>query len=242
MPVNITIPSPGESVSEVVLGPWTHSDGDWVDKDEPLVEIESDKVTLEVPAPESGVLSIKANEGDELNVGDTIGVVDPNAEKPAGAAAKTEAAPAESNEEFKLQQQAASSNGASSAVAAENADARATSVAKKIAADRGVDLAAIAGTGPSGRVTKSDVLAVADNRALAPQSGGASMITTHGRGARREKMSKLRQRIAERLVQAQQNAAMLTTFNEADMTEVMALRKQHKDSVQGASTAWGWAS
>ncbi|MEM7229451.1 MAG: 2-oxoglutarate dehydrogenase complex dihydrolipoyllysine-residue succinyltransferase [Planctomycetota bacterium] len=228
MPVEITIPSPGESITEVVLGPWHKKTGEWVERDETLVEIESDKVTLEVPAPEAGLLEIVANEGDERNVGDVIGVIDSNASKPAGAngSASADAAPA--------QAPTTSTPAPAAAVAAENDQARATSVAKKIAADKGVNLTGVTGTGPSGRITKSDVLAVANAPAStmpATVPAGAPITVAAGtRGVRREKMSKLRARIAERLVSAQQTAAMLTTFNEADMTEVMALRKRFKES------------
>lgn len=231
MPVAITIPSPGESINEVVLGTWHKSDGDWVQKDEPLVEIESDKATLDLPSPESGVLHIKAQPGDELKVGATIGSIDANAAKPAGSTdgdVKKESA----------KPQAAADRG-QAAVASENAQSRATSVAKKIAEERGIDLASLHGTGPSGRVTKSDVLgATPIPMAKAAQRDGAMSAVPHAqsitqltgeRGIRRERMSTLRKRIAERLVQAQHNAAMLTTFNEADMSAVMALRKKYKD-------------
>ena len=237
MLVDITIPSPGESITEVVLGSWSRGDGDWVEKDEPLVEIESDKVTLEVPAPESGVLRIGASEGDEMEVGQAIGSIDPNAEKPTGAngSANASAEPASADD----------SGSAAQAVAQENEHARATSVARKMAADQGVDLATVHGTGPSGRITKTDVEHAARDKTsgaiarstaadvsaeASPQSAPIAAVSGGSRGSRREKMSKLRQRIAERLVEAQHNAAMLTTFNEADMSEVMRLRKQHKES------------
>lgn len=234
MSVEITIPSPGESVTEVTLGTWHKQSGDWVNKDEPLVEIESDKVTLEVPAPESGLLSITAESGAEMKVGDVIGSIDPTAPAPASAAADGPG------------RAAAVVEAATEAAAPSEDNARATSVARKIAAERGVDLARIQGTGPSGRITKSDVLAAATRTApaaapakpepgksLAPAASNVVSISGPGqRGVRREKMSKLRQRIAERLVQAQHTAAMLTTFNECDMTEVMRLRSLYKDEFE----------
>ena len=220
MPVDITIPSPGESIIEVIVGPWHKAPGDWVDKDEILVEIESDKVTLEVPAPESGVLAVTATEGTEMNVGDVIGSIDPDASRPtaAVAAAKTEQAergPA-----------AARANGPPG-----DGEQRATSVARKLAADKGVELARVSGTGPSGRITKSDVMAAASAPARALGATPPQPVPSK-RGVRRERMSKLRQRIAERLVAAQQTAAMLTTFNEADMSAVVRVRKQHKEAFQ----------
>lgn len=237
MPVEITIPSPGESITEVTLGPWHKAAGDWVDKDETLVEIESDKVTLEVPAPESGVLSISAEEGEEKEVGDVIGEIDPSAEKPAQKSQqKSEDAEKAKQSDTQAAQQEpvsepAKTNEVATAAAANGGDARVTSMARKIAEERGVNLATVKGTGPAGRITKTDVLRV--------QSGGGdgeqqsreiATAATGSRGSRREKMTKLRQRIAQRLVEAQHNAAMLTTFNECDMTAVMELRKQHKES------------
>ncbi len=223
MPLEISIPSPGESITEVVIGPWQKASGDWVEKDEVIVEIESDKVTLELPAPDSGVLQVLADEGAEKQVGDVIATVDPSAERPAGTAA-TATASAPASEAVV----AASSDG----------DSKVTSVARKVAADKGVDLARIDGSGPSGRITKSDVLAASQ----APTPSSQVSITTSSpivgtvpvgsRDVQRKRMSKLRQRIAERLVSAQHTAAMLTTINEADMSAVMSLRKLHKEEFE----------
>ena len=231
MPVQISIPSPGESITEVVIGPWQKSSGDWVEKDEIIVEIESDKVTLEVPAPESGVLQVLAEEGAEKQVGEVIATVDPNAERPAGVAAiATASAPAPAP--------------APEAVVAVSGDgdSKVTSVARKLAADKGVDLARIDGSGPSGRITKSDVLAAAQMPTPTPTPPSAVSIATASpivgtvpvgsREVQRQRMSKLRQRIAERLVAAQHTAAMLTTFNEADLSAVIRLRKRHKEEFE----------
>lgn len=241
-PIEITIPSPGESITEVVLGPWRHGSGAWVEKDESLVEIESDKVTLDIPAPEAGLLTVTAQEGDELRVGDVIGTIDPAASRPAGAD-RANAAPSASASGVEV-----ATATTAAAVPAAPGGGRATPLARKVAADRGVDLARLPGTGPSGRVTRSDVLAAAAVPAAAPAGGTrpdvpavrtapvvvATPDGTGGamRGTRREKMSRLRQRVAERLVQAQHTAAMLTTFNEVDMTEIMRLRSIHKDAFQ----------
>ena len=220
MPLEISIPSPGESITEVVIGPWQKASGDWVEKDEIVVEIESDKVTLELPAPDSGVLQVMANEGDEKEVGDVIATVDPSAERPAGTAAAAKgSAPAP---EVVV---AASGDG----------DSKVTSVARKLAADKGVDLARIDGSGPSGRITKSDVLTAVQTPTPVPETSidtASPIVGTVPAGSRdvqRKRMSKLRQRIAERLVSAQHTAAMLTTINEADMSAVMSLRKLHKE-------------
>ena len=225
MPVQISIPSPGESITEVVIGPWQKSSGDWVEKDEIIVEIESDKVTLEVPAPESGVLQVLAEEGAEKQVGEVIATVDPSAERPAGiAAAATASAP---------------SSEAVVAVSGDG-DSKVTSVARKLAADKGVDLARIDGSGPSGRITKSDVLAAAQTPtptpplavSIATASPIVGTVPVGSREVQRQRMSKLRQRIAERLVAAQHTAAMLTTFNEADLSAVIRLRKRHKEEFE----------
>jgi 2-oxoglutarate dehydrogenase E2 component (dihydrolipoamide succinyltransferase) len=240
MSVSITIPSPGESVSEVTIGTWHKSDGEWVEKDETIVEIESDKVTLEVPAPESGVLKVKAESGKEMAVGDTIGEIDPSA-KPAKA--KVAAAPKAQDEATAAKPRAAEEeqptpqqNGAAKG----DGQQRATPLARKMAADKSVDLASVQGTGPSGRITKADILAASTGGTGSPVSAGGTGETPvptgprqpGSRGTRREKMTKLRQKIAERLVSAQHNAAMLTTFNECDMTSVMALRSKHKEEFE----------
>lgn len=218
MSVEISIPSPGESITEVVIGPWLKSSGDWVEKDEIVVEIESDKVTLEVPAPESGILNVKAEEGAEKQVGEVIASIDTNAQRPANVEAVTAATTDASAETVAH----------ATIVASTNSESKATSVAKKVAADKGVNLTELQGTGTSGRITKSDVLAVVGTKPTDP-GDIINIIPSGSRGIQRKKMSMLRQRIAERLVFAQHNAAMLTTFNEADMTQVMQLRNAHKD-------------
>jgi 2-oxoglutarate dehydrogenase E2 component (dihydrolipoamide succinyltransferase) len=234
MSVEITIPSPGESISEVTVGTWMKQTGDWVDKDDILLEIESDKATLEITSPASGVLSATGETGAELAVGVVIGSIDTDAEKPAGNAA----APAET---------AAAAPAETPAVAA-NDDVKATPVAKKLAADEGIDLGTLKGSGPAGRVTKSDVLEAASAKAAAPTPAPAeaapapaapapapvpiptSNTAPGSREVRRVRMTKLRRRIAERLVESQRTAATLTTFNEVDMTRSMAIRKQYKEA------------
>lgn len=235
MPVDLTIPSPGESITEVVIGSWAKSDGDWVEKDDLLAEIESDKATLELRAPASGRLAIAATPGTEVSVGASVGSIDPDAAKPAGGAAPASPAAASATPP------SPASNASDAPAAADGG--KATSVAKKIAADKGIDVGSIAGTGPGGRVTKADVLDVAEGRAkpaapptpaapapppaARPAASPPHAAVAGSRGVRRERMTKLRQRIAERLVESKQTTAMLTTFNEADMTEVMRLRKEH---------------
>jgi len=286
MPVDITIPSPGESITEVTLGTWHKNSGDWVTKDDPLVEIESDKVTLEVSAPETGLLNVIAKSGAEMKVGSVIGSVDPSATKPAGASINGSTVASSASNTGAAASAAArptpsapppADHPARSATAVESATeeaartavpSHATSVARKMAAEKGIDLSKLQGTGPSGRVRKQDVLALQQAGGTHPgganaggaNAGGAnaggtgilpvpspsntarmavppshSQLSIHGersRGIRREKMTKLRQRIAERLVQAQHTAAMLTTFNEVDCGEMMRLRSLHKDDFE----------
>ncbi len=223
MAVDITIPSPGESITEVSLSGWLKDSGTYVEKDELLAEIESDKATLELRAPAAGTLQIATTKGDGIKVGAVVASIDTSAAKPAGTAAP------------------AAGVGAV-APAGASSGAKVSGVAKKVAAEKGVDTASIAGSGPSGRVMKDDVLAATSKSgaatetkptpAAAPAKAAAVAAPSGTRGVRREKMTKLRQKIAERLVHAQHTAAMLTTFNECDMTEVMRLRAEHKESFE----------
>ena len=213
---DVTIPSPGESITEVRIGAWKRNDGDWVEKDELLNEIESDKATLELLAPAAGTLKVTADSGSDQKVGAIVAKIDDKAKRPAGAAPAAKPAPA-------------------AAPAAEAIEPKATSVARKMAADKGVDIAKVEGTGPGGRVTKADI----ENAGSAPVAKPApamvatsAPVFTGSRGVRRERMTKLRARIAERLVMAKNTAAMLTTFNECDMSEVMRLRAEHKEAFE----------
>jgi 2-oxoglutarate dehydrogenase E2 component (dihydrolipoamide succinyltransferase) len=230
MAVDITIPSPGESISEVSLSGWLKEDGAYVEKDELLAEIESDKATLELRAPAAGALKIATKKGDGIKVGAVVAAIDTSVAKPKGSAVAAAAAPVSG-----AVAPAGAPSGASSA--------KVSGVAKKVAAEKGVNAAALAGSGPSGRVMKDDVLSAAASTST-PSPAAAPATTTEtkvrvavaatpgSRGSRREKMTKLRQKIAERLVHAQHSAAMLTTFNECDMTEIMRLRAENKESFE----------
>lgn len=250
MAVDITIPTAGESVSQVTLSRWEKSEGDFVEKDEIVAEIETDKVSMEINAPESGVLSRSANEGDELEVGTVIGQIDPDAKRPAGSSNGE----AKSSDKSDKKAAAAGNDASGEEEGAEDSGdgPRATSVAKKMASERGVDLANVKGTGSSGRITKQDVLDAADakpkksdqkdskkdekpageSKPAEKKAAPAPKPVAGSRDSRREKMSKIRQRIAQRLVEAQHTAAMLTTFNEVDMSEVMRLRSEHKEQFE----------
>ncbi|CAE7244313.1 sucB [Symbiodinium necroappetens] len=243
MATDITIPQLGESISEAVIASWLKADGEYVEVDEDIVELETDKVTMPLPSTVSGVIKHNAEEGDTVEVGAVIASVDESAKKPEGAAVAsggdpglnagaedTSPAPAESSEP----PQAASDEESH----AGDPDVRSTPLARKLANEHSVDLSKLSGTGPGGRVREHDVLefikggSPAPTPATAASSNGAATVpqpAAGSRGVRVERMSQLRQRIASRLVEAQQTAAMLTTFNECDMTNVMAFRSRFKD-------------
>ncbi|MCL4116886.1 UNVERIFIED_CONTAM: hypothetical protein GTU68_013213 [Idotea baltica] len=184
------VPSPGESITEVEIAEWLVEDGDYVEKDQAIAEVDSDKATLELPAEESGIITLKAEEGDAVAVGAVVCLIDTSAEKPAGGdaskAAKKEEAP--------------------------KAEVKAQSAAKS---------ETVSGSGKDGRITKDD--AVKANPSMGtPTSGG-------NRGESRSKLSMLRRKVAERLVSVKNETAMLTTFNEVDMSPIFALRSQYKE-------------
>lgn len=228
----IRVPTLGESVTEATIGRWFKKAGDAVAVDEPLVELETDKVTIEVPAPSAGVLGeIVAKDGETVAVGALLGQITDGAggAKPAAAPAKP-AAPAP----------AAAPAAATPAPAQKSApvDAPLAPSVRKISAESGIDAATVPGSGRDGRVTKGDMLAAIEKAASAPtpinQSAAAVQVRAPSPAddaAREErvKMTRLRQTIARRLKDVQNTAAMLTTFNEVDMTNVMALRSQYKD-------------
>jgi 2-oxoglutarate dehydrogenase E2 component (dihydrolipoamide succinyltransferase) len=224
---DIMTPALGESVSEATVASWKKKPGEAVKKDEIIVELETDKVSLEVASPADGVLeSIAANDGDTVVPGALLGVVTAGgaAAAPKAEAPKAEAAPAPKVEAPK----------AAPAPAAPVADDKplAPSV-QRIVSETGLDAASVAGTGKDGRITKGDALAALDARATAPAAPAAPAAAraVHER-EERVKMTRLRQTIARRLKEAQNNAAMLTTFNEVDMSAVMALRNQYKDTFE----------
>ena len=225
MATEIRVPTLGESVSEATIGKWFKKPGDAVKKDEPLVELETDKVTLEVNAPEAGVLAeIVAKDGETVGVGALLGQI-----AAGGAGAVSAAAPA------KAEAKPALASPAPVAAKADNGPA-----VNRLAAESGVSPAGVAGSGKDGRVTKGDMLSAiaAPPKAAAPAPAPAP-VTVRAPSApddaareERVRMTKLRQTIARRLKDAQNTAAMLTTFNEVDMTEVMALRNRYKDAFE----------
>lgn len=209
MILEMKVPSPGESISEVEIAEWLVSDGDYVEKDQAIAEVDSDKATLELPAEESGIITLKAEEGDAVAVGAVVCHIDTAAAKPEGqsetvASPKVEvvatvATPAASNQTY--------------------ATGTASPAARKIIDEKGLDTSAITGTGRDGRITKEDAIKAV------PSMG----TPTGDRPTSRKKMSLLRRKVAERLVAAKNETAMLTTFNEVDMSPIFALRAQYKE-------------
>jgi 2-oxoglutarate dehydrogenase E2 component (dihydrolipoamide succinyltransferase) len=234
----IRVPTLGESVTEATIGRWFKKAGDAVAVDEPLVELETDKVTIEVPAPSAGTLGeIVAKDGETVAVGALLGQINEGgaAAKPAAASAKAADAPAKAA--------AAAAPAAAPAAAAPvqktpPADAPLAPSVRKISAESGIDAATVQGSGKDGRVTKGDMLAAIEKAASAPtpvnQPAAAVQVRAPSPAddASREervKMTRLRQTIARRLKEVQNTAAMLTTFNEVDMSHIMAMRAQYKD-------------
>jgi 2-oxoglutarate dehydrogenase E2 component (dihydrolipoamide succinyltransferase) len=210
MILEMKVPSPGESISEVEIAEWLVRDGDYVEKDQTIAEVDSDKATLELPAEESGIITLKAEEGDAIAVGAVVCHIDTTAAKPAGQ--DTKSAPAKAP---------ISQNTATVAPAKTNyATGTASPAARKIIAEKGIDTAAITGTGRDGRITKEDAI-----------NAVPSMGTPVGeRHTSRKKMSMLRRKVAERLVAAKNETAMLTTFNEVNMSPIFALRNEYKEA------------
>ena len=221
MSIDVKVPQVGESITEVTIAAWLKKDGDTVKMDEPICSIESDKATLEVPAPQAGKLKITAAEGDVVKIGAKIAEVDP-----AGASA----APSTPKEEAKPSPEAPKAQGTVPPVEAKNYPSPA---AGKILAEKGIDASSVSGSGKDGRITKSDALSATPK--AASDNSMANLVketisSSFGRETKREKMSGLRKTIARRLVEAKNTTAMLTTFNEVDMSNVMELRKRYKDA------------
>ncbi len=217
--IEIKVPTVGESITEVTLLKWTKKDGEWVERDEVIAELESEKATFEVNAEKAGVLTTKWKEGDTLNIGDVLAAIDETAAKPEGAAA---AAPAPEKPKVAAKTETKQET---AAPAAKAADVKASPVASAIIADKKVNPSTITPSGAGGKIMKHDVLEALANPGKKAFAGEALFT----RNVRQEKMSNLRKTISRRLVEAKNTTAMLTTFNEVDMTRVMDVRKQYKD-------------
>ena len=216
--LEMKVPSPGESITEVEIATWLVKDGDYVEKDQAIAEVDSDKATLELPAEASGIITLKAEEGDAVAVGQVVCLIDTGASKPSGGAPAAEAPKAE---EKKEEVKAEPAKAETAAPAATYATGSASPAAKKILDEKNIDAASVQGTGKDGRVTKEDALNATPS--MGTPTGGP-------RGTERKKMSMLRRKVAERLVEAKNTTAMLTTFNEVNLTEVNKIRTEFKDA------------
>ena len=209
MILEMKVPSPGESITEVEIADWLVQDGDYVEKDQAIAEVDSDKATLELPAEASGKITLQAEVGDAVAVGAVVCLINTEAERPKGDAALS----------------TVKKTGVSNAPKAEvenYASGAPSPAAKKIIDENGIDLTSVQGTGRNGRITKKDAIDAV------PSMG----TPTGDRPVTRKKMSLLRRKVAERLVAAKNDTAMLTTFNEADMSAIFDLRKQYKEKFQ----------
>jgi 2-oxoglutarate dehydrogenase E2 component (dihydrolipoamide succinyltransferase) len=224
--IEIKVPTVGESISEVTLLKWTKKDGDYVERDEVIAELESEKATFEVNAEKAGVLKTSAAEGDTLKIGDVLASIDDSAAKPAGESKKEEAAP---KKEEKKEEKPKSEAKAKEESSAPSTDVKATPVASAIIADKGVDPKKLKPSGAQGKIMKDDVLAALSNPGKV--TGGKELFN---RDERREKMTQLRKTISRRLVEAKNTTAMLTTFNEVDMGPIMSIRTKFKDKFKEA--------
>jgi 2-oxoglutarate dehydrogenase E2 component (dihydrolipoamide succinyltransferase) len=215
--LEMKVPSPGESITEVEIATWLVEDGDYVEKDQPIAEVDSDKATLELPAEESGIITLKAEEGDAVQVGSVVCLIDTSAAKPDGNSADTkEAEPAAASEAPKAKSEAPKTETATYATGT------ASPAAKKVLAEKGMETSAVKGTGKDGRITKDDAVKAVPSMGTQPANGS--------RGTERKKMSMLRRKVAERLVAVKNETAMLTTFNEVNMQPIFDLRTEYKEA------------
>ena len=213
MVLEMKVPSPGESITEVEIATWLVEDGDYVEKDQPIAEVDSDKATLELPAEESGIITLQAEEGDAVAVGAVVCLIDTAAEKPEGSSApSTSSSVKESPKATPVKEEVASTY----------ATGTASPAAKKILAEKEIDASTIKGTGKAGRITKEDAVKAVPSMGTMPEDGT--------RGTTRKKMSMLRRKVAERLVAVKSETAMLTTFNEVNMQPIFDLRAQYKEA------------
>lgn len=214
MILEMKVPSPGESITEVEIAAWLVKDGDYVEKDQPIAEVDSDKATLELPAEESGIITLKAEEGDAVAVGAVVCLIDMQGAKPSGqtsepAEAKKSEVKAEKAEETKIDAGETYATGTASPAA------------KKILAEKDIDPKEVKGTGKDGRITKED--------AINAKPSMGTPLNDSDRKSERSKLSMLRRKVAQRLVSVKNETAMLTTFNEVDMQPIFDLRKKYKE-------------
>ena len=225
MILEMKVPSPGESITEVEIATWLVEDGDYVEKDQPIAEVDSDKATLELPAEESGIITLKAAEGDAVAVGSIVCLIYTSAAKPSG---NEQPKSSENKEEPKpISQPSPTTNNQQPTTINQQptttyASGTASPAAKKVLAEKGIESSAVNGTGKDGRITKDDAVNAV------PSMG--SKLSNGSRNTERKKMSMLRRKVAERLVAVKNETAMLTTFNEVNMQPIFDLRTKYKDA------------
>ena len=221
MAVELKVPSPGESISEVQIAKWLKNTGDFVEKDEEIAEIDSDKATLSLVAEAAGILTVLVKEGETIAVGSVVASIDDTAKAPAKKVEEKVAAPAAVKSTTSQPVTAVNDNYAK--------DVPSVS-AKKLMDENNIAAAQVNASGKDGRITKGDVLSAMSNPSKGSSASNLDMVMVAGsRNERREKMTMLRKKVAQRLLSVKQNTAMLTTFNEIDMSAVMEVRKQYKD-------------
>lgn len=213
MALEMKVPSPGESITEVEIAEWLVEDGDWVEKDQAIAEVDSDKATLELPAEASGIITLKAEEGDAVAVGAVVCLIDTDAERPVGSEQST-VSNIQEETKIEIEKPVESSNET-------YATGTASPAAKKILAEKNMDASSIKGTGKDGRITKDDAIKAVPSMGSVRDNGE--------RGSNRKKLSMLRRKVAERLVMVKNETAMLTTFNEVDMSPIFEIRKEYKE-------------
>jgi 2-oxoglutarate dehydrogenase E2 component (dihydrolipoamide succinyltransferase) len=227
MALEMKVPSPGESITEVEIAAWLVNDGDYVEKDQAIAEVDSDKATLELPAEASGIITLKAEEGDVVAVGEVVCIIDTDAKKPGGDdTSDKKEKKEESKEDTSKKAEAKTQTPSKTSTPNQEQDKKTyatgtpSPAAKKILDEKGMSSKDVKGSGRDGRITKDD----ASN--ATPSMGTPGNAS---RGSERKKLSMLRRKVAERLVSAKNETAMLTTFNEVDMTNIFGLRSQYKE-------------
>jgi 2-oxoglutarate dehydrogenase E2 component (dihydrolipoamide succinyltransferase) len=227
MILEMKVPSPGESITEVEIATWLVQDGDYVEKDQAIAEVDSDKATLELPAEASGIITLKAEEGDAVAVGAVVCLIDTSAAKPSGdAPAKTE----DKVEETKVEEKKVEAPKAAPVAEKTYAAQTPSPAARKILDEKSINPTDILGTGKDGRITKDDAVNAVPS--MGTPTGGS-------RSSERSKLSMLRRKVAERLVTAKNETAMLTTFNEVNMTPINIIRNQYKEEFKAKHNGVG---
>ncbi len=226
MILEMKVPSPGESITEVEIAAWLVADGDYVEKDQAIAEVDSDKATLELPAEASGIITLKAEEGDAVAVGEVVCLIDTSAERPAGNSeaskeTKTDNKGGEDAADKKVEKETSKDQKETPSPAPKTyASGAASPAAKKVLAEKNMSASDVSGTGKDGRITKDDAVKAVPS--MGTPTGGR-------RGESRSRLSMLRRKVAERLVSAKNESAMLTTFNEVDMSAIFKLREEYKE-------------